>query len=1130
MARKKNTVETILRNIIFCCIPPQFFIMTKDVKSKTDSFKDNDEKNTMDLNSDFPKAKLTVVERTARSIARYPKTYLVASLVIATALSAIGLIAGDFKIEVDNKGWRSRGTLISDREMQVDVLNLNRNKLYEDTDGTYWEYLKTTLTRGFVDLLEREDAYERKLLFLSDESLEKVESKRRRTKDRRLSGSLKNKWDPLEYTKFHFKMLSDSRRISKNERKISTQNVNSRFLALDDTCDTSWYNNYEQVLNEDNTYAVWKVQPGLDASTLSALDKEVLEQICESEVKTLAVMKEANVCKKCSDGNCLPPHSLVLLLRNKLNNHQSTCKELMDLYTSQVQEEFTSQLYNCTVEYLENFDASTLTPGNSPSCPEGFIPNLVDFFFGKDGNTKLRYTSSFFHTFEADVNKVYQVYREFDGADGKIVRGVYDTVEESFNEIYVDELIVSDMSLAVASLGITFVAMIIHTRSMWLTLMGVLQIIYAIPLAYFVYVFIARLTFFPFLNFIGVFVSAALGADYLFVAVDKFKNARIHNRNGSTEDIAQAALPNAAAAMLLTTSTTTVAFFATCICPVPPILCFAVYCGLMISFNYFMNLAFVFPALCLYDIWLQNGSKNCFIAIASKRLVQEDDIEDLEKEDPEQDMQLKLSFIHRILSGYYSFVHRFKWAVLIASLVAIGVCTYFALNLPLPDTTEVRLLPEGHPLEFHFKWRGLLLSSSLFSTGTSVQIIFGLKPGDTGVQNNPDTLSKLLLDDTFKPREQDSQLYLRDFCDRFFSEDFARKQYPEYECAINQFDSWLSEQSASQTPDTSYANNCGGASALPLPESTFDQCIIAWSQAVNNRDVLGENGTVRILMIDSLASIDLMSSIPEIDAEWNRFEAFLEKESSAAPSGANKFIHASPLWWWFDTNQQMLSTAIGAAGIAIAFSALVVLFSSRSLILTVFAAICILYVLAAATATLVGLGWELGFLESVCFAILVGISCDFVIHFGHAYIHFPGHVDKHERTKYAVLHMGPSILAAAATTFAAAIVMLFCKVVFFTKFAMILLMTILHATIGSFVVYIVLNDIFGPAEPTRFIDQLLVCGKKDDVSNSTDDDVAMTRHAIEDKPDIEVTIGSTVTVPQNGKGQEEVEIVISDKP
>ena len=305
---------------------------------------------------------------------------------------------------------------------------------------------------------------------------------------------------------------------------------------------------------------------------------------------------------------------------------------------------------------------------------------------------------------------------------------------------------------------------------------------------------------------------------------------------------------------------------------------------------------------------------------------------------------------------------------------------------------------------------------------------------NVGNRNNPDVLSKLLLDETFNPSVEESQIYLKDFCDRIFALDFTTKQYSEYQCAINAFDTWLGEQSASGTPDAIYTDNCSNASAVPLPESDFHQCIIAWSQSVGNRDVMHENGTVRLMFIDALASIDFRSTIADIDAEWNKYENFRSSETQGAPSGTNNFIHVSRMWWWCDTNQQMFSTAIGAAGIAVAFSAVVVLFSSRSLVLTLFSGVCIVYVLAAAIATLISMGWELGFIESVCFAILVGISCDFVIHFGHAYIHFKGRVDKRERTKYAVLHMGPSILAAAMTTFASAVVMMFCSLIFFRKF------------------------------------------------------------------------------------------------
>jgi protein dispatched 1 len=95
-------------------------------------------------------------------------------------------------------------------------------------------------------------------------------------------------------------------------------------------------------------------------------------------------------------------------------------------------------------------------------------------------------------------------------------------------------------------------AILIHTRSPWLTLIGLAQIILSFPLAFFFYNVVLRLTFFPFLNFIGVFVTFALGADDVFVACDKWKNARLEYPKASIEFIAAKSLPDAAQAMFLT--------------------------------------------------------------------------------------------------------------------------------------------------------------------------------------------------------------------------------------------------------------------------------------------------------------------------------------------------------------------------------------------------------------------------------------------------------------------------------------------------------------------------------------------------------------------------------------------------
>lgn len=163
-------------------------------------------------------------------------------------------------------------------------------------------------------------------------------------------------------------------------------------------------------------------------------------------------------------------------------------------------------------------------------------------------------------------------------------------------------------------------------------------------------------------------------------------------------------------------------------------------------------------------------------------------------------------------------------------------------------------------------------------------------------------------------------------------------------------------------------------------------------------------------------------------------------------------------------------------------AATVILFSSRSFVLTLFATVTVGYVLTSVTAVLVAMGWTLGFIESILFAILIGISCDFVIHFSHAYASLQGQAPCNERTRFALQSMGPSILAAAFTTFAAALVMLFTVVTFFEKFAIILFLTIAQATVGSFLVFLVTVDCIGPSDPTNLMDRILTrcfgwCGK-----------------------------------------------------
>jgi len=101
----------------------------------------------------------------------------------------------------------------------------------------------------------------------------------------------------------------------------------------------------------------------------------------------------------------------------------------------------------------------------------------------------------------------------------------YDTVDGGLKEAIVDEALGSDMLLSVVAVLIIAALMWAHTGSAFLTLAGLLQVSLSFPSAVFLVTMAYRVTFFPFLNFIGVFVIAGIGADDCFVMFDKWAQA-----------------------------------------------------------------------------------------------------------------------------------------------------------------------------------------------------------------------------------------------------------------------------------------------------------------------------------------------------------------------------------------------------------------------------------------------------------------------------------------------------------------------------------------------------------------------------------------------------------------------------
>ena len=67
------------------------------------------------------------------------------------------------------------------------------------------------------------------------------------------------------------------------------------------------------------------------------------------------------------------------------------------------------------------------------------------------------------------------------------------------------------------------------------------------------------------------------------------------------------------------------------------------------------------------------------------------------------------------------------------------------------------------------------------------------------LEDDPESWSQLKLDDSFDPSSEEAQLYMMDFCDNLFEQEFAETIDHDYVCPMTQFLMWLQGQSEKGT-------------------------------------------------------------------------------------------------------------------------------------------------------------------------------------------------------------------------------------------------------------------------------------------------------------------------------------------
>ncbi len=646
------------------------------------------------------------LQREAKRMARNSCLYFWISLIASISLSFVAILQGGLSIEASSQGWTTRGTTIADRQTASILVRMNRKYLSSGGEDAWndltnniqpsWESVRTDDTIKHQKTARRER--------------HRDDNRHRRRLPRGPRGT---SFDNLDLDEDDQENAADWYPNMMRHRKLNETMHNTL-----GSCASRVYNSADfQWLPK--LWPVWKSTSGK-----SLLSPDHLHELCVAEEKTQQVLSQNNLCVRCEQ-SCLPPFSIVLFARLTIpNGFGLTCEELHEAWKP-YRKSTEAKLKSCVADLEDSASVAAGVDASLPmSCPFGFSSHMVDLNFLETG--VLLYTSSIFVTDSEKLAEIYSLIGQFDRG-GQSVAGAYDTQKQNFNLRFQNEVLKRDIALAFGSAVIVIAAIFVHTRSIFITFVGILQIGLCFPLAHFVYVFVAGYSFFPILNFLGIFVAFALGADDVFVAVDKWKNARLDDKTASTIEIAAVALPDAAKAMLLTTLTTSLAFFATGVCPVAPIKLFANFVGILVMLVYCLCILLVFPALCLRDKALQKSTDIICLDDKPSRC------EDRSNKETTDFPGTHSSLIRRLMTGYHQFIWKYRYFSLFVCLVILASCIYSTTMLEPTRSLDVRLLDESTEFERNYQWRQQLLHEDLLkSVGSLSYVFWGVNPVDNG--------------------------------------------------------------------------------------------------------------------------------------------------------------------------------------------------------------------------------------------------------------------------------------------------------------------------------------------------------------------------------------------------------------
>ena len=626
------------------------------------------------------------------------------------------------------------------------------------------------------------------------------------------------------------------------------------------------------------------------------------------------------------------------------------------------------------------------------------------------------------------------------------------------------DFLLSDTLYIGLGAGLVVVIIWVYTGSLFITLMTVISMLMSLVIAYFAFVVMFNLPFFPFVNVASAVLIIGIGADDTFVYFDIWCQTKCAHPLDHKSLILRKTLQHASITMLVTSLTTASALYSSIVSSITAVRCFGVYSGTAIIVNFIFTVTWLPATVVIYSRFQDWSTKLT---------------------NPFPGGIRKLHEAHSVVATAYRtfFEHylpvvvirlRYVWIVTLASLGAGAFCVVFiSPRLQLPNKAEFQVFRDSDLFELYDNvYKPMFDFNIQRKYPLYIAVVFGVRAVDGGDHWNPDDEGTLILEPTFNMYHPDTQKWLLEICRSFQNQSFYDHE-SQATCFMDLFKSTM------EAPCLNASTPCCGQVVFPYPSDLFKRCLKAGKTCPPSYDCSAESlqpgpvfskvdGAVKAFFMHERSSRQDTMEFKYIDNFWTEANAWLDEQLKTKPAGltggwltAGSTSYSGQQLYFFNLQTSLARGAPLSMTLSLVFAAVVLLLTTWNPLISLYAVLSIAGAFFVTVGTLVLLDWRLNIFESAILSLAVGLSVDFTIHYGVAYRLAPSK-EREQRTVHSVTSVGSAITVAALSTFVAGAMMMPSTVITYVQLGVFLMLVMTISWVYATFFFLSICRVIGP--------------------------------------------------------------------